>query len=86
MTATAGSSVETNVVPLVTDNPTNPTIGNVSVNFSPAAGFWLMTYDGGWQKEDTTEVILPMPRRPGGRGARRRSSLMTKRDLGLNKQ
>ena len=50
----AWGNVETNAVPLVTDNPTNPTIGNVSVNFSSAAGLWLMTYDGGRQKQDAT--------------------------------
>jgi hypothetical protein len=55
------SGVETNAVLLVTDKPTNPTIGNVSVNFSPAAGLWLMTYDGGRQKpnlKSTTGVYF----------------------------
>ena len=51
------SGVETNAVPLVTDNPTNPTIGNVSVNYSPAAGLWLMTYDGGRQKPNLDSTV-----------------------------
>ena len=50
------SSLETNAVPLVTDNPANPTIGNVSVNFCAAASLWLMTYDGGRGPPDATNT------------------------------
>jgi hypothetical protein len=35
-------------VPVVTDlDPSNPTIGNLSVNYSRPLGLWLMTFDGG---------------------------------------
>jgi hypothetical protein len=60
------SSVETNAVPLVTDNPANPTIGNVSVDYSPAVGLWLMTYDGGRQKPDTTGIYFAFAANPWG--------------------
>jgi hypothetical protein len=60
------SSVETNAVPLVTDNLRNPTIGNVSVNYSPALGLWLMTYDGGRQKPDRTGVYFTSASAPWG--------------------
>jgi Domain of unknown function (DUF4185) len=60
------SSVETNAVPLVTDYPTNPTIGNVSVTYSPAAGLWLMTYDGARLKADTLGVYFSFATEPWG--------------------
>jgi hypothetical protein len=35
-------------VPVVTDlDPSNPTIGNLSVTYSQRLGLWLMTFDGG---------------------------------------
>jgi hypothetical protein len=58
------SSVETDAVPIVRDDPhaeigigpvqspwpnDTPTIGNVSVLWSPALNLWLMTFDGGRQ-------------------------------------
>ena len=60
------SAVETNAVPLVTDNPTNPTIGNVSVNYSPAAGLWLMTFDAGRQKPGANGVFFAFATAPWG--------------------
>jgi hypothetical protein len=49
------SSVQSNCVPVVQDNPTNGpawpndagTVGNVSVTYPTNLGLWLMTYDGG---------------------------------------
>ena len=46
---------EAGAVPVVQDNPSNgpawpmdnPSVGNMSVVYSSAAGLWLMTYDGG---------------------------------------
>ena len=56
------SSVETNAVPVVQDNPTNgpawpydsPSVGNMSVIYSTNLGLWLMTYDGGRKTDDKT--------------------------------
>ncbi len=60
----AWSDTESLAVPVVEDNPLvdigvgvpqnpwpndDPTIGNLSVAWCPAAGLWLMTYDGGRQ-------------------------------------
>jgi hypothetical protein len=49
------SSIETNAVPVVQDNPTNgppwpndtPAVGNLSVIYSTNLSLWLMAYDGG---------------------------------------
>ncbi len=49
------SSIETNAVPVVQDNPTNgpawpydsPSAGDVSVNYSTNLSLWMITYDGG---------------------------------------
>lgn len=79
----AWNSVETNAVPLVTDNPSNPTIGNVSVNYSPAAGLWLMTYDGGRQKADTTGIYFASAPAPWGPWSTPALIFNDKRDLGL---
>ncbi len=56
------SSVETNAVPVVQDNPTNgpawpndsPSVGNLSVIYSTNLGLWMMTYDGGRNTDDKT--------------------------------
>ncbi|MGO9526276.1 MAG: DUF4185 domain-containing protein [Verrucomicrobiia bacterium] len=60
------STAETNAVPLVSDNPTNPTIGNVSVTYSPDLNLWLMTYDGGRQTESTMGVYFSYAQAPWG--------------------
>lgn len=68
------SSVETNAVPVVVDNPTNgpawpndsPTVGNVSVTYSTDLGLWLMTYDGGRQKASVTGVYFTYAQYPWG--------------------
>ncbi len=55
------------VVPVVTDvNPDAPTIGNVSVAFSPALGLWLMTFDGGRGSSSTNGVYFCYARQPWG--------------------
>ncbi len=79
----AWSGAESDAVPIVTDNPTNPTIGNVSVNYSPAAGLWLMTYDGGRQKADTTGVYFDYAPAPWGPWSSPELIFNDKRDLGL---
>jgi hypothetical protein len=56
------SSIETNAVPVVRDNPTNgppwphdtPSVGNMSVIYSTNLSLWLMTYDGGRNTDDHT--------------------------------
>ncbi len=65
------SDSETNVVPIVQDNPLaeigvgevqqpwpndDPTIGNFSVGWCPALQLWLMTFDGGRQSGSTRQT------------------------------
>jgi hypothetical protein len=77
------SSVETNAVVLVTDNAANPTIGNVSVNYSPAVGLWLMTYDGGRQKPETPGIYFAFATAPWGPWSQPALIFNGKRDGGL---
>jgi hypothetical protein len=59
------SSVESNAVPVVQDNPTNgpawpcdtPSVGAMSAVYSPALGLWLMTFDGGRHTSDKTATV-----------------------------
>jgi hypothetical protein len=45
---TWGSKDDSATAPVVTDlDPANPTIGNLSVTYSPELRLWLMTFDGG---------------------------------------
>ncbi len=68
------SSSESGAVPVVQDNPLNgppwpndtPTVGNLSVVYSGALGFWLMTYDGGRQTEKTRGVYFTYAEQPWG--------------------
>jgi hypothetical protein len=57
-----GTEADPAVTPVVVDNPAptltglacyqaGPTIGNVSVQYEPRLGLWLMTFDGGRQEE-----------------------------------
>jgi hypothetical protein len=58
------SSVETNAIPVVQDNPTNgpnwpndnPSVGDIMVIHSPELGLWLMTFDGGRHTADTKDT------------------------------
>lgn len=84
------SSVETNAMPVVVDNPTNgpawpndfPTVGNVSVTYSPDLGLWLMTYDGGRQKESKTGVYFCYASEPWGPWSTPQLIFNAKRDGG----
>jgi len=72
------SSVESNCVPVVQDNPTNGppwpndngTVGNVSVIYSTNLNLWMMTYDGGrgtgHQSTNTTGVYFSYASQPWG--------------------
>ena len=71
------SSVETNAVPVVQDNPTNgpswpndtPSVGNLSVVYSTNLSLWLMTYDGGRNTDmssNTTGIYFCSAAQPWG--------------------
>jgi hypothetical protein len=71
------SSVETNAVPVVEDNPTNgppwpddsPSVGNMSVIYSADLGLWLMNYDGGRHSvspTNTTGIYFSFAPQPCG--------------------
>jgi hypothetical protein len=67
---------ESNAVPLIIDNPLKgpawpndtPSIGNVSVVYSPDLGLWLMIYDGGRQSQARHASTSPMPTSRGAPG------------------
>ncbi len=85
------SSVETGAVPVVVDNPTNgpgwpndsPTVGNISVNYCPALGLWLMTFDGGRQSPASTGVYFCYASAPWGPWSTPKLIFNDKRDHGL---
>lgn len=71
------SSIETNAVPVVQDNPTNgppwpydsPSVGNLSVIYSTNLSLWLMTYDGGRNSirpTNTTGIYFSCAAQPWG--------------------
>ena len=71
------SSVETNAVPVVQDNPTNgppwpnnsPSVGNMSVIYSTNLSLWMMTCDGGRnsvQPTNTTGIYFSFAAQPWG--------------------
>jgi hypothetical protein len=71
------STVETNSVPVVQDNPTNgppwpndtPSVGNMSVIYSTNLGLWMMTFDGGRNTNDKTNysgIYLSYAAQPWG--------------------
>jgi hypothetical protein len=59
------SSSESAAVPVVAEKG-GPSIGNVSVIYSPALGLWLMTYDGGRQSPSTAGVYFTYAKDPWG--------------------
>jgi lysophospholipase L1-like esterase len=85
------SSVETNAVPVVVDNPTNgpswpndfPSVGNISVSYCAKLGLWLMIYDGGRQSSGTTGVYLSYASAPWGSWSKPELIFNDKRDNGL---
>ncbi len=71
------SSIETNTMPVVQDNPTNgppwpndtPSVGNMSVIYSTNISPWMMTYDGGRDSvlpTNTTGIYFTFASQPGG--------------------
>lgn len=68
------SSSESAAVPVVVDNPLNgpgwpnntPSVGNVSVTYSPDLDRWLMTYDGGNVSQSTVGVYFAHAAEPWG--------------------
>ena len=71
------SSIETNAVPVVQDNPTNgppwpndtPSAGNLSVIYATNLSLWLMTYDGGrntFTSGNTTGIYFCSAPQPWG--------------------
>jgi hypothetical protein len=67
------SSQESDAAPVVLDNPTNlpttadpGTIGNAKVIYSRDLDFWLMTYDGGRQSDDSTGIYFSYAKAPWG--------------------
>lgn len=65
------SSSESDAVPIIVDNPSGatgvePTIGYVSVVYSPELDLWLMTYDGGAQSQSTIGVYFAYATEPWG--------------------
>ena len=63
---------ESDAQPVVVDNPLNsvppdpPTVGNMSVTYSPDLRLWLMTYDGGRVSSDTTGIYFTYAKQPYG--------------------
>ncbi len=69
------SNSEAGAVPVVLDNSypgapswphDDPTIGNVSVTYSPDLNLWLMTYDGGRNDPQTTGIYFTYAMQPWG--------------------
>jgi len=85
------SSLETDAYPIVFDNPTNglpwpndfPTVGNISVNYYPSLGLWLMTYDGGRQSTASTGVYFCYAPAPWGPWSTPKLIFNDKRDNAL---
>jgi hypothetical protein len=59
------SASESAAVPVVVDR-SPPTIGYVSVTYSPDLGLWLMTFDGGAQSQATIGVYFAYASEPWG--------------------
>jgi hypothetical protein len=80
---------ESGAVPVVVDNPLHhsppdaPTIGNVSVVFSPDLAMWLMTYDGGRQTPATNGVYFSYASNPWGPWSQPQLIFNATRDHGL---
>ena len=70
----AWTTVETDAVPVVQDNPSNgppwpgdsPTVGHLSVIYSTTLDLWLMTYDGGRNAANTTGIYFSCASVPWG--------------------
>ena len=85
------SDTEADAEPVVQDNPTGgpawpddtPTIGNVSVTYSPDVGLWLMTYDGGRQQAATAGIYFSYAAAPWGPWSTPQLIFNGKRDNGL---
>ena len=84
------TTVETNAVPIVQDNPTNgpawpndsPTVGHLSVVYSTGLGLWLMTYDGGRNAPETDGIYFSSAAQPWGPWSRPQLIFNAFRDMG----
>jgi uncharacterized protein DUF4185 len=64
---TWGTKDDASNVPIVTDvDPTNPTIGNLSLTYSRDLDLWLMTFDGGRGDPSTNGIHFTYARHPWG--------------------
>jgi hypothetical protein len=88
------STIETNAVPVVQDNPTNgppwpndsPSVGNLSVIYSTNLGLWMMTYDGGRNTDDRTNyggIYFSCAAQPWGPWSTPQLIFSPTRDLGF---
>ncbi len=78
------SDKEGDAVPVVTDlDPSNPTIGNFSVNYSSELGLWLMTFSGGLHSRPTAGVYFTYATDPWGPWSKPQLIFNDCRDHGL---
>jgi hypothetical protein len=86
----AWTTVETNAVPVVQDNPTNgpawpddfPTVAHLSVVYSTGLGVWLMTYDGGRNAPETDGIYFSSAAQPWGPWTKPQLIFNAFRDMG----
>jgi hypothetical protein len=86
----AWTTVETNAVPIVQDNPTNgpawpndsPTVAHLSVAYATGLGLWLMAYDGGRNAIETDGVYFSSAAQPWGPWTKPQLIFNAFRDLG----
>jgi hypothetical protein len=65
------STLESDAMPIVFDNPLNTpgdtgTVGNISVAHPDGSPWWIMLYDGGRQSPDTRGIYFTYARKPWG--------------------
>ena len=84
------TTVETNAVPILQDNPTNgppwpndsPTVAHLSVAYSAGLGLWLMTYDGGRNAPETDGIYFSSAAQPWGPWSKPQLIFNAFRDMG----
>jgi hypothetical protein len=78
------SERESDANPVVVDlDPSKPTIGNFSVNYSPELGLWLMTFSGGLHSRPTAGVYFTYATKPWGPWSKPQLIFNDCRDHGL---
>lgn len=73
---------ESGAVAVVVDDAKSPSVGNMSVAYSPQLNLWLMTYDGGRQAEATSGAYFTYAPNPWGPWATPQLIFNAKRDNG----